>query len=93
VAAKLADDVIVTDDNPRTEDPVAIREAVMKGCPEAQNIGDREEAIRLGIERLEPKDCLVIAGKGHEQGQIIGTEVIPFSDVDVARRILAEARS
>lgn len=93
VAAKLADDVIVTDDNPRTENPDAIREAVMKGCPDAQNIGAREAAIRLGIERLGPKDCLVIAGKGHERGQIIGTEVIPFSDVDVARRILAEAQS
>lgn len=93
VAAKLADDVIVTDDNPRTENAEAIRTAVMKGCPQAQNIGDREAAIRAGIERLGPQDCLVIAGKGHERGQIVGTEVIPFSDVDVASRILSELRS
>jgi UDP-N-acetylmuramoyl-L-alanyl-D-glutamate--2,6-diaminopimelate ligase len=89
-AAKLADHVIVTDDNPRTEDPAAIRKAVMVGCPEAQNIGDREAAIRAGIEKLGADDCLVIAGKGHEQGQIVGTEVIPFSDVKVARKILDE---
>lgn len=93
VAARLADDIIVTDDNPRTENAETIRAAVMVGCPDADNIGDRETAIRAGIERLGPQDCLVIAGKGHESGQIVGTEIIPFSDVDVARRILAEGRS
>ncbi|RKQ71718.1 UDP-N-acetylmuramoylalanyl-D-glutamate--2,6-diaminopimelate ligase [Litorimonas taeanensis] len=90
VAAKYADHVIVTDDNPRTEDAEAIRRAVMVGCPKAENIGDRETAIRAGIEKLSADDCLVIAGKGHESGQIIGTRVIPFSDVEVAREILAE---
>ena len=65
----------------------------MKGCPDADNIGDREAAIRAGIEMLGSKDCLVIAGKGHERGQIVGTDVIPFSDVDVATRILSEARA
>ncbi len=90
-AAKFADHVIVTDDNPRTEQASLIREAVMKGCPDADNIGDREAAIRAGIERLGPQDCLVIAGKGHERGQIIGTDVIPFSDVEVAARLLAES--
>lgn len=89
VAAKLADQVIVTDDNPRTEDAALIRQAVLKGCPDAKEIGDRALAIAEGINRLGPKDCLVIAGKGHEQGQIVGSTVIPFSDVDVARELLA----
>lgn len=88
-AAKLADQVIVTDDNPRTEDAALIRKAVMKGCPDATEIGDRALAIAEGIRRLGPKDCLVIAGKGHEQGQIVGKTVIPFSDVDVARGLLS----
>ncbi len=90
VAAKLADDIIVTDDNPRTEDAAAIRKAVLKGCPEASEIGDRAAAIRAGIKRLGPKDCLVIAGKGHEQGQIVGTKVIPFSDVEQVKLALKE---
>lgn len=89
-AAKLADRVIVTDDNPRSENAATIRKAVMVGCPEAQEIGDRAAAIRAGIEMLGPKDCLVIAGKGHEQGQIIGDKVIPFSDLDQARQALRE---
>ena len=89
VAAKLADQVIVTDDNPRTEAAALIRKAVLTGCPNATEIGDRAEAIAEGIRRLNPEDCLVIAGKGHEQGQIVGTKVIPFSDVDVAREHLS----
>jgi len=89
VAAKLADQVIVTDDNPRTEDAASIRKAVLVGCPDATEIGDRALAISEGIRRLGPKDCLVIAGKGHEQGQIVGDQVIPFSDVDVAREWLS----
>lgn len=87
-AAKLADDVIVTDDNPRTEIAREIRKAVLVGCPKATEIGDRAAAIAEGISRLGPKDCLLIAGKGHETGQIVGTKTIPFSDVDVAREIL-----
>ena len=90
VAAKLADDIIVTDDNPRTEDAAAIRKAVLKGCPDATEIGDRAAAIREGIKRLGPKDCLVIAGKGHEQGQVVGTEIIPFSDVEQVKLALKE---
>ncbi len=90
VAAKLADDIIVTDDNPRTEDAATIRKAVLKGCPAAAEIGDRALAIREGIKRLGPKDCLVIAGKGHEQGQIVGTKVIPFSDVEQVKLALKE---
>jgi len=88
VAAKLADEVIVTDDNPRTEDSAAIREAVLRGCQNATEIGDRAKAIAEGIARLGPKDCLVIAGKGHEQGQIVGKTIIPFSDVKVAQDAL-----
>ena len=90
VAAKLADDVIVTDDNPRTEDAATIRKAVLQGCPDATEIGDRASAIREGIKRLGAKDCLVIAGKGHEQGQIVGTTVIPFSDVKQVQLALKE---
>ena len=90
VAAKLADEIIVTDDNPRTEAAATIRKAVLEGCPEATEIGDRAAAIREGIKRLGPKDCLVIAGKGHEQGQIVGTKVIPFSDVEQVKLALKE---
>ena len=89
VAAKFADDVIVTDDNPRTENAAKIRAAVMQGCPNATEIGDRRAAIADGIARLEPGDCLVVAGKGHETGQIIGDTVIPFNDVTVVRELLA----
>jgi UDP-N-acetylmuramoyl-L-alanyl-D-glutamate--2,6-diaminopimelate ligase len=90
VAARLADKVIVTDDNPRTENASLIRKAVLKGCPGAKEIGDRAEAIRAGIAMMGPKDCLVIAGKGHEQGQIVGDKVIPFSDVNQAQLALRE---
>ena len=90
VAAKLADDVIVTDDNPRTEDAASIRKAVLKGCPNATEIGDRAKAIRAGIKKLSANDCLVIAGKGHEQGQIVGTKTIPFSDVKQVGAALKE---
>lgn len=88
IAAKLADEVIVTDDNPRTEDAASIRKAVLIGCPNAAEVGDRAGAIAEGLSRLGPQDCLVIAGKGHEQGQIVGDKVIPFSDVDVARKAI-----
>ena len=87
-AASLADEVIVTDDNPRTEDAASIRKAVLMGCSDAAEIGDRARAIHEGLSRLGPQDCLVIAGKGHEQGQIVGDKVIPFSDVDVARKAI-----
>lgn len=89
VAAKFADDVIVTDDNPRTEDAATIRAAVMKGCRDATEIGDRRAAIAEGISRLQPGDALVVAGKGHETGQIVGDTVIPFNDVTVVQELLA----
>ncbi|MDO5620139.1 MAG: UDP-N-acetylmuramoyl-L-alanyl-D-glutamate--2,6-diaminopimelate ligase [Paracoccus sp. (in: a-proteobacteria)] len=83
-AAEHADVVIVTDDNPRTEDPALIRAAVMEGCPEATEIGDRAEAILRGVDALEPGDALLIMGKGHESGQIVGHDVYPFDDVEQA---------
>ena len=83
-ASENADLVIVTDDNPRSEDPALIREAVMQGCPEATNIGDRAEAILRGVDALGPGDALLISGKGHETGQIVGDDVLPFDDSEQA---------
>lgn len=83
-AAENADLVIVTDDNPRSEDPGAIRQAVMGGAPEATEVGDRAEAILRGVDALGPGDALLIAGKGHETGQIIGDDILPFDDVEQA---------
>ena len=88
-AAQLADRAIVTDDNPRTEDPAVIRAAALKGCPEATEIGDRRDAIEAAIGALRDGDVLVIAGKGHEPYQIVGTETLSFDDRDVARQILS----
>ena len=85
VAAGLADMVIVTDDNPRSEDPAAIRAAVMEGAPGATEIGDRRDAIAHAIAQAGPQDIVLIAGKGHEQGQIVGDLTLPFDDVAVAR--------
>ncbi len=90
IAAKLADLVYVTDDNPRSEDAAAIRRAVLAGCPGAVEIGDRRAAIRAAIAALEAGDLLVVAGKGHETGQIIGSEVRPFDDAAEVRGALAE---
>lgn len=90
VARRLADEVIVTDDNPRSEDPVKIRAAIRKGAPDASEIGDRAAAIMEGVKRLKPGDALLIAGKGHETGQIVKGVTIPFSDFDVARKALEE---
>jgi UDP-N-acetylmuramoyl-L-alanyl-D-glutamate--2,6-diaminopimelate ligase len=83
-AAQYADSVIVTDDNPRTEDPAAIRAAVLAAAPEATEVGDRAEAILRGVDALGPGDALLIAGKGHETGQVIGTDVYPFDDAEQA---------
>ena len=89
VAARLADQAIVTDDNPRREDPAAIRRAILDACPGAVEIGDRARAIRTAIDGLGRGDGLLIAGKGHEQEQIVGERVIAFDDVGVARSALA----
>jgi UDP-N-acetylmuramoyl-L-alanyl-D-glutamate--2,6-diaminopimelate ligase len=89
IAADLADHVIVTDDNPRSENPQAIRGAILSAARGASEIGDRAEAIRTAIAALEPGDALLIAGKGHETGQIIGDRVLPFSDHDAVANALA----
>ncbi|WP_295441227.1 UDP-N-acetylmuramoyl-L-alanyl-D-glutamate--2,6-diaminopimelate ligase [Sphingorhabdus sp. EL138] len=85
VAVADSDIVIVTDDNPRSEDPSLIRADVMAGAKGAHEIGDRRYAIAFAIEHAEPDDIVLIAGKGHEQGQIIMGRVLPFDDVEVAR--------
>ena len=90
IAAKHADVVIVTDDNPRSEDPASIRADIMVATPDAMEIGDRGEAIRRAVGDLRKGDTLLIAGKGHETGQIIGDKVLPFSDQDAAMAALAE---
>ncbi|MEM6824097.1 MAG: UDP-N-acetylmuramoyl-L-alanyl-D-glutamate--2,6-diaminopimelate ligase [Pseudomonadota bacterium] len=83
-AERLADVAIVTDDNPRSEDPAAIRAEVLQGCPAATEVGDRAEAILRGVDILEPGDALLIAGKGHETGQVVGDTVFPFDDAEQA---------
>ncbi len=83
-AAKHADIAIVTDDNPRSEDPAAIRAAILAACPEANEYGDRAEAILRGVDMLESGDALLIAGKGHETGQTVGDTVYPFDDAEQA---------
>src|SRR5689334_1861891 len=88
IAAELADVAIVTDDNPRTEEPAAIRAEVMAGATGLKEIGDRREAIRAAAAMLDDGDILVVAGKGHEQGQIVGTTVHPFDDVAETRAAL-----
>ena len=89
IATRDADVVIVTDDNPRTEDPAEIRRQVLSGAPAALNIGDRREAIAEAIRQAAAEDIVMIAGKGHEVGQIIGDKVYPFDDVEVARECAA----
>ncbi|MEQ9445556.1 MAG: cyanophycin synthetase, partial [Rhodospirillaceae bacterium] len=87
-AANSADRVYVTDDNPRSEDAALIRQAVLSGCPGAIEIGDRGDAIEAAIASLGHGDVLLIAGKGHETGQIIGNDVLPFDDREIARQLL-----
>jgi UDP-N-acetylmuramoyl-L-alanyl-D-glutamate--2,6-diaminopimelate ligase len=88
IAAEIADRVIITDDNPRSEQPSAIRAAILAATPGAAEIGDRNEAIRAGIAALKAGDVLLIAGKGHETGQIVGDRVLPFSDHDAVAAAL-----
>ncbi len=90
VAARLADKVIVTDDNPRGEDPAAIRAEILESCPGADEIGARAGAIETAIAGLGEGDVLLVAGKGHEEGQIVGDEVLPFSDHRVVSAALAK---
>jgi UDP-N-acetylmuramoyl-L-alanyl-D-glutamate--2,6-diaminopimelate ligase len=89
IAAENADRVIVTDDNPRSENPENIRAAILAAAKGASEIGDRASAIRTAIDTLESGDALLIAGKGHETGQIVGDRVLPFSDHDAVAAVLA----
>ena len=89
IAVGLADDVIVTDDNPRSEDAGAIRAAILAAAPGAAEIGDRRSAIAAAVAAAGPGDVVLIAGKGHEQGQIVGDRILPFDDVAVAREVAA----
>jgi UDP-N-acetylmuramoyl-L-alanyl-D-glutamate--2,6-diaminopimelate ligase len=90
IAAAKADRVVITDDNPRGEEPAKIRAAILAAAPGAIEIADRDEAIRAGIAELAPGDVLLIAGKGHERGQIVGTKVLPSSDHEAVAAALAE---
>jgi UDP-N-acetylmuramyl-tripeptide synthetase/UDP-N-acetylmuramoyl-tripeptide--D-alanyl-D-alanine ligase len=90
-AERLADSIIVTDDNPRTENAADIRAAVLAGTPSAVEIPGRADAIRHAVAALEPGDVLLVAGKGHETGQIVGTEVLPFSDHEEVLKALPGA--
>jgi len=90
IAGRLADVAIVTDDNPRSEDPAAIRAQVRAGCPDALEIGDRREAIRHAVSLMREGDVVVIAGKGHEQGQIVAGVVHPFDDATEATEALRD---
>lgn len=85
IAVEKSDHVIVTDDNPRSEDPAAIRAEIMAGASGAEEVADRRAAIARAIELAGPQDIILLAGKGHEQGQIVGDRIIPFDDVEVAR--------
>ena len=89
--AERADFLYVTDDNPRSEEPGAIRRAILGSAPGAVEIGDRRAAIHAAIAALQPGDVLVIAGKGHESGQIVGAETLPFDDIAVAAEALGSA--
>ena len=92
IAIENADVVIITDDNPRSENPATIRAAILAAAPDALEIGDREQAIRTAIRMLSEDDLLLIAGKGHETGQIVGDKVLPFSDHGVVAQVLKELR-
>ncbi len=89
IAAKHADKIIVTDDNPRSEDAKIIRAEILAACPGAEEIGDRAKAIRAGVNGLNAGDILLVAGKGHEEGQTVGTKVIPFNDHDAVGAAIA----
>ena len=92
IAGRVADRVYVTDDNPRNEAPAKIRAQILAATPADRTveIGDRAEAIRTAFARLGPGDLLVVAGKGHEAGQIVGDETLPFDDATELKRALSE---
>jgi UDP-N-acetylmuramoyl-L-alanyl-D-glutamate--2,6-diaminopimelate ligase len=89
VASRMADLVVVTDDNPRSEDPARIRRDILEGAPGAREVPGRREAIAAAVEEAGSDDSILLAGKGHEQGQIVGDQILPFDDVQVARECAA----
>jgi UDP-N-acetylmuramoyl-L-alanyl-D-glutamate--2,6-diaminopimelate ligase len=93
IASREADVVIVTDDNPRSEDPEAIRASILRSAPRAREIGNRRDAIREAVRTLQTGDVLVVAGKGHETGQIVGDRTLPFSDYEEIREAIEEVGS
>lgn len=93
IAHRHADFAIITDDNPRSEDPAGIRNMILKACPNGEEIGDRHQAIRHGITSLGKGDILLIAGKGHERNQLVGLETLPFSDEAEAAAIISSLRA
>ena len=93
IARELADTIIVTDDNPRGEDPALIRAAILKGCPGAREVTERRAAIQVAVRELGAGDVLLLAGKGHETGQIVGDRTLPFNDAEEARRAVEELSS
>ena len=90
IANDLADEVYITDDNPRTEDPSLIREQILTACPKGKNIPDRAKAIKTAISELKSGDILILAGKGHETGQYVMGKVLPFSDHEECQKALAQ---
>ena len=92
IASRLADLVIVTDDNPRSEDPAVIRAAILAAAPKALEIADRQRAIDHAVGLLQAGDVLVVAGKGHETGQIVGAQIRPFSDHEAVAGAVARLR-
>jgi UDP-N-acetylmuramoyl-L-alanyl-D-glutamate--2,6-diaminopimelate ligase len=93
LAQRLADRVYITDDNPRSEDPAAIRREILVAAPEASEFDDRTSAIRAAISELGANDTLLVTGKGHETGQIVGDEVLPFNDYEVVRQQLTASEA
>jgi UDP-N-acetylmuramoyl-L-alanyl-D-glutamate--2,6-diaminopimelate ligase len=93
ISVDKADVTIVTDDNPRSEDPAAIRAEILTGAKGAREVGNRSEAIRMAVSELKPGDVLVVAGKGHETGQTIGSETFPFSDHEEVRAAIAARKA
>ena len=92
VAKKIADSIIITDDNPRNESASKIRRDILAGCPDAIQIANRDKAIEFAINQLQHSDSLLIAGKGHENLQLIGSETLPFNDAVVARNSVMRLR-
>ena len=91
-AEKIADSIILTDDNPRNESASKIRRDILAGCPDAIQIANRDEAIEFAINQLQDSDSLLIAGKGHENYQIVGDKKYFFSDKEIAEKIISKLK-